>query len=75
MTKKQLLERALRLSIKERARLAHDIIASIDGPPERGVAEAWAKEIDRRADEVLKGTAKVSTWKAARKRILKRLGS
>jgi putative addiction module component (TIGR02574 family) len=45
---KKLLSQALRLSLDERAQLAADLIASIDGEPDEDAEAAWAAEIERR---------------------------
>lgn len=43
---------ALALSETERARLASDLVASLDGPTESGLADAWDVEICRRINEI-----------------------
>lgn len=48
---------ALNLSESERAELAHNLVASLDGPPEQDVEKAWDTEILRRLSEVDCGTA------------------
>jgi putative addiction module component (TIGR02574 family) len=50
------LSEALRLPVEERARLALELLRSLD-EPEPGTAEAWDAEIDRRGAEVDTGTA------------------
>ena len=52
-----LREGALALSEAERANLAHDLVASLDGPAEQDVADAWDKEIVRRINEIDSGNA------------------
>ncbi|WP_025674920.1 addiction module protein [Salinivibrio socompensis] len=46
---------AMTLSEKERAKLAHDLVASLDGPADISVAEAWDVEICRRINEIESG--------------------
>ena len=75
VTRKDLHNQALALPPDERARLAHDIIASLDGPADEGAAEAWVREIERRVREVRGGSVKLIDWKDTRARILKRLAS
>lgn len=55
----QLREQVLGLSERERAELALDLIRSLDGEPDSDAARKWAAEIERRAREVLDGTAKL----------------
>lgn len=39
---------AMTLPEQERAALTKDLVASLDGPTDEGVAEAWDREIRRR---------------------------
>ena len=56
MTTAELRSSVLRLPTDERAALAHDLIASLDGEGADPNADAlWAAEIERRAREVTNG--------------------
>ena len=48
---------ALSLSESERAELAHNLVASLDGPSEPDAEKAWDAEILRRFAEIDSGTA------------------
>jgi len=48
----EILADILRLPAEERARLAIELIRSLDGEPEPGAAQAWDVEIERRGAEV-----------------------
>ena len=48
---RKVLHEALELSVPERAELAADLLASLDGEPEAEVEAAWAAEVERRARE------------------------
>ena len=48
---------ALSLSESERAELAHNLVASLDGPSEPDVEKAWDAEILRRLAEIDSGAA------------------
>lgn len=50
---------ALTLSETERAKLASDLVASLDGPAEKDAATAWDIEICRRINEIEAGKAKL----------------
>lgn len=50
---------ALTLSEQERASLARDLMASLDGPAEDSVAETWDREICRRIQQVESGEAEL----------------
>ena len=52
-------EQALELTQAERAKLASDLVASLDGPADSGVTEAWDEEILKRLAEVDSGTAEL----------------
>jgi putative addiction module component (TIGR02574 family) len=52
---KHALDLALDLPAEERAALAHDLLVSLDGPPDADAAEAWEAEIARRLDELQSG--------------------
>ena len=46
------LDLALELPENERAALARDLIASLDGPADAGAQQAWEAEIAKRLDEL-----------------------
>ena len=68
-TTDELLDTALKLSSGDRARLAAELIASLDGPPDEGVEEAWAVEIEHRAAQVADGSVKLVDWDTVKSRI------
>jgi putative addiction module component (TIGR02574 family) len=48
---------ALSLSLGDRAELARDLIASLDGPPDADAQLEWDKEICRRINKLRTGQA------------------
>ncbi len=58
----ELLKEALRLTVEERARLAAELLASVDGEPDADADAAWATEIERRARRALAGESKGADW-------------
>lgn len=46
---------AMTLPERERAKLARDLVASLDGPADVGVAEAWDTEICRKINDIESG--------------------
>lgn len=50
---------AMTLSEQERAALAKDLVASLDGNPDVDVVDAWDREIARRIQEVDSGEAEL----------------
>jgi putative addiction module component (TIGR02574 family) len=65
----RILDEALQLSIAERARLAAELIASIDGPPDADAEEAWAAEVERRARRAVDGDSVGEDWENVRRRV------
>jgi putative addiction module component (TIGR02574 family) len=55
----ELSARAKTLSAEDRARLAEELLESLDQEPESEVEAAWDREIERRVAEVEAGTAKL----------------
>jgi putative addiction module component (TIGR02574 family) len=72
-TLKHALDLALELPAEERAALAHDLLASLDGAPDADAAEAWEAEITLRLDELHSGQAQTVSAEEALKRIDERL--
>src|SRR5262245_30809225 len=68
-TTSNLLNNALRLTTAERAELAAELLASLDGEPEDDVEAAWAAEIQRRVERVKSGEAKGRPWSKVRERL------
>jgi len=56
------LDEALKLPEQERARLASELLASLDGEAEDGVEAAWAAEVEKRKGEVERGEARLVPW-------------
>ena len=70
---KSVLHDGLKLPPKERAGVALELIASLDGAPEEGVEEAWLVEAERRQREAADDPSAFESWDAVRARILNRL--
>jgi hypothetical protein len=64
----RVLEEALELEPRQRARLAHEIIRSLDESDEDAAA-LWRAEVGRRIDEVETGTAELEDWELAYQRL------
>jgi len=72
MSATDILADILRLPAEERARLALELIRSLDGEPEAGAAQAWDADIERRAAEVDRGVADTMTFDEYRAHIRQR---
>jgi len=64
----ELYEQASQLPAEDRAELAGRLLESID-PPDEGVEEAWAAEIERRMVEYRAGRVKTIPWSEVRARL------
>ena len=68
-----ILGTALTLPPDDRARIAAELIASLDEGEDRDVEAAWATEIERRISEIESGEAETVSWEEARARIRSKL--
>ncbi len=71
----QLRSQVLTLPEQERAKLAHDLIQSLDAPAEKGAEEAWEQEILRRIEQIDSGQAKLLDRKEFSRRIHASIGT
>jgi putative addiction module component (TIGR02574 family) len=72
MSTDELLAEALRLPRRERARVAEELLSSLEEPDD-DVAAAWATELERRSREVAEGRVQTVAWETVRAEILKDL--
>ena len=67
---RQIESKALKLSPRERARLAERLIASLDDQVDADAEAAWIREAERRLDELrtgkVKGRSAASVFRKAR---------
>ncbi len=69
----EIKEKAVGLSIKERAALAHELLQTLEEPSKEEIEELWIKEAERRLELVEQGKIKVISGEEARKRVRKTL--
>ena len=72
MSTDELLAEALRLPRGERARVADELLSSLEEPAD-DVAGAWAVELERRSREIAEGALQAVPWETVREEILKEL--
>jgi putative addiction module component (TIGR02574 family) len=65
-TGQRVLDEALQLELSERAELAAELLASLDGEADMDVEAAWAAEIERRAVRARAGEDRGRPWSEAR---------
>ncbi|KYF93773.1 hypothetical protein BE20_08370 [Sorangium cellulosum] len=73
MSAEELLAQLLLLPRHERARLAEEVLSSLEEPDAEEVAAAWTGELTRRAREVAEGKVQTVDWGTARAEILKEI--
>jgi putative addiction module component (TIGR02574 family) len=73
MSTEELRHAVLKLPREERAKLAHELLQSLDEPTDPDAEAAWTSEIERRARELADGSVQPVDWEEARKRIARRL--
>jgi putative addiction module component (TIGR02574 family) len=71
MSTDDLLAEVLRLTRVDRARVAEELLSSLESDEE--VATAWATELERRSREVAEGRVQTTSWETARSEILREL--
>jgi putative addiction module component (TIGR02574 family) len=61
----------MKLTVRERAKLAQQLVSSLEDVAETGVEESWAAEAERRLEELragkVKGLKAAEAFKKARK--------
>jgi putative addiction module component (TIGR02574 family) len=72
MSTEELLAEALCLTRADRARVAEELLSSLEESDEE-VATAWATELERRSREIAEGHVQTISWETARTEILKEL--
>ncbi|XXX82472.1 addiction module protein [Sorangium sp. So ce134] len=73
MSTEELLAQVLLLPRHERARLAQELLSSLEEPDVEEVTAAWTGELERRSREVAEGKVQTVDWGTARAGILKEL--
>jgi putative addiction module component (TIGR02574 family) len=66
----KLIDEALRLPPEARAALASKLIESLDEAVDPDAEAAWAEEVERRVQELDRGTVNGIPWDKARRSIL-----
>ena len=63
------LANALRLEPDSRAKVAEELLASLDGPADPDAEVAWDAEIERRIAAIEAGTLRLEPWAEVKRRI------
>jgi putative addiction module component (TIGR02574 family) len=62
MSKEQVIELALKLSLEERAQVARELLISVEDPTPEENERLWAEVIGRRVEELRSGKVKGIPW-------------
>ena len=73
-TGQEVLHEALQLGLLDRAELAAELLASLDGEPDEDVEAAWAVEVERRAARARSGEDAGKPWAEVREQLRNALG-
>jgi putative addiction module component (TIGR02574 family) len=68
----ELLVNALSLSARDRAKIAHELLLSLDDGADADAAGAWVAEIEQRASEARSGSIATEDWEAVKTRLTQR---
>jgi len=68
-----LRDAVLQLPEEDRAWLAAEILASLEGPADAGVEAAWEEEIDRRVAEIESGAVELLDWQVVKAQLAEKL--
>jgi putative addiction module component (TIGR02574 family) len=64
----RILEEALTLPATDRARLAHELIHSLE-PEDKDADSAWTDEVRKRIDEIESGAVALDDWDTVKARL------
>ncbi len=68
----ELLSNALALPVRERARIAHELLLSLDDGADGDAAERWVAELEQRGREVREGSVAGEDWETVKTRLAQR---
>ena len=67
-----LLFSALALPVQERAKIAHELLLSLNDGADADAAQAWVAELEQRARDVRSGSVATEDWEAVKARLTQR---
>jgi putative addiction module component (TIGR02574 family) len=66
MSTEELLAQVLQLPRQDRARVAEELLSSLEEADDEEVARTWAPELERRSRDVVEGKVQTIEWGSAR---------
>ncbi len=70
---KKVLNAALGLPEPDRVKVAEELLATLEGKPQKDADAAWADEIERRTGEIEQGKVKSVPWSKVKKSAMRRV--
>jgi putative addiction module component (TIGR02574 family) len=67
-----LLTRALALTVRERAMIAHELLLSLDDGADGDAAEVWVAEMEQRIRDLRSGSVATEDWEEVKGRLAQR---
>jgi putative addiction module component (TIGR02574 family) len=67
MSIKQVIDKTKKLSLNERALVAHCLISSLETKQDEGVDQAWAELAEKRYEELVSGKVEPVSWENIKK--------
>jgi len=67
-----LLANMLALCLRDRAKVAHELLLSLDEGADGDAAEAWFAELEQRVRDVRSGSVTTEDWEAVKVRLAQR---
>lgn len=68
---RKIVERALKMPVRERAEIAQQLLESLDREIDINVESAWQSEVERRISELDSGKVACIPWEEVRERLMR----
>ena len=66
-TAKKVIDAALELPASQKAKVVEELLATLEGEPDRDVDAAWAAEIEQRTRQIERGEVLPVSWSRVKK--------
>ena len=71
-TAKKVIDAALELPASQKVRVVEELLATLEGEPEKDVDAAWAAEIEQRTRQIDRGEVLPVSWSRVKKSAFRR---
>ena len=66
-TAKKVIDAALELPVSQKAKVVEELLATLEGEPDKDVDAAWAAEIEQRTRQIDRGEVLPVSWSRVKK--------